>query len=468
MGLFHGKEIRLRFVARLTFLLAASLVIPACHPVRMGPPAPPADPTNLILTPVSTAQIQLDWTDVATNESSYIIDRSMDGITWTLLAILPANTMTYNDRDLQPSSFYFYRVTAINRGGSSASLSDVTSTLDLAWVGPTTGGPGIRAGHSAIYDSASQRMILFGGFGDTVPGAPVTLGLLNDLWQLSLPDPAGLPTPAWSPLVAAGIAPGPRTGHTAVYDSVNNRMIVFGGQDPSGYLNELWLLTLGASPAWTPVTALGTPPAGRRDHTAVYDPVRREMIVYGGNNNSGPFFGEVRVLSLPALTTGFSWSSPSMSVPKPVGRELHSAIHDPLGPRMVLFAGHDNDIAADGSTMSAETWTLSPTLGYAWSQLSFTATPPLRQAHSAVYDSLNQRMVIFGGGDFPGPLNPPDLWALNLGSPPNWVLMSPFGPAPSGRQHHSAVYDALYHRMLIFGGDLGTTSYTDELWWIVQ
>jgi hypothetical protein len=66
------------------------------------------------------------------------------------------------------------------------------------------------------------------------------------------------------------------------------------------------------------------------------------------------------------------------------------------------------------------------------------------------------------------PLNPPDLWALNLGSPSNWVLMIPFGPAPSARRHHSAVYDAWYHRMVMFGGDLGTDNYTDELWWIVQ
>jgi hypothetical protein len=76
-------------------------------------------------------------------------------------------------------------------------------------------------------------------------------------------------------------------------------------------------------------------------------------------------------------------------------------------------------------------------------------------------------MVMFGGGnDVPSPLVPCDLWALYLGAQPNWTLLNPFPPVPSGIFSHSAIYDSLYGRMVIFGGRTGLASYTDELWWI--
>ena len=446
---------------RWLFIFVMAAVIPACHDSKPDPPPPPpADPTNLVLTPVSTVQIRLDWTDNATNESFYLLDRSLDGVAFTQIAILSANTQTYSDRNLQPSTPYWYRITATNRGGNSASVSDVTFTMDLFWNGPTTGGPSTRAGHSAVYDGIGQRMIVFGGAGP---------GLQGDLWQLSLPDPTVTP-PAWSPLATTGTPPTARTGHSAIFDSVNNRMILFGGQQagPGPYLNEVWVLTLAGTPAWSPVTPSGMPPGGRRNHSAVYDPVRREMIVYGGTDDAGLTFDDFFVLSLPVAAASFTWSSPPVASFRPVGRHLHSAIHDPLGPRMVMLAGHDNDTVSDGSTLNGEAWTLHPGVGFTWVGLSFAVTPPLRAGHTAVYDALNQRMVIFGGyNDTLDPITPPDMWAMNLGSVPNWVLMSPGGPpAPTGRMNHTAVYDALYSRIVIFGGRTGVISYSDELWWI--
>jgi hypothetical protein len=137
---------------------------------------------------------------------------------------------------------------------------------------------------------------------------------------------------------------------------------------------------------------------------------------------------------------------------------------------MVVFGGLDNEPTVDGSILNAETWTLSPTPGWSWSLLNFPNTPSLRQGHAATYDSLNKRMVVFGGGnEFFAPLAPPEMWALSLGSSPTWILMTPFGPpAPTGRFNHSAVYDSLYNRIVIFGGRTGTSTYTDEVWWILQ
>jgi len=455
--------IGLRTVGHGACLLLLAALAPACSKNSPDPPPPaPATPATFTVTPISTAQLRLNWSDVAL-ESYYLIERSLDGVTYSQLTLVPPDILTYSDIGLLPSTPYFYRLTAVNRGGSSGSLTDFNFTMDLYWNGPTTGGPSVRAGHSAVYDSVAQRMIVFGGAGP---------GLQGDLWQLSLPDPL-VTNPAWSPLTATGTPPSPRTGHTAVFDSVNNRMIVFGGQQAgsgaAAFLNDVWILDLSGSPAWAPATPSGLPPQIRRSHTAVYDSIRREMTVYGGTDNTGTPFTSFAVLSLPSNPAQFAWSS-TFPPGFPIGRSLHAAIHDPLGPRMVIFAGLDNDANADGSTLNAETWTLSATGGYAWNLLTFANTPSLRQGHSAVYDSLNKRMIVFGGGnDSSNPLIPSDMWALNLGTLPNWLLMTPFGPpAPGGLFNHSAIYDSLYNRMVIFGGRTATTTYTDELWWILQ
>ena len=65
--------------------------------------------------------------------------------------------------------------------------------------------------------------------------------------------------------------------------------IVIGG-DGGFFLNDVWALSL-ANPAWTTLTPSGTPPHGRMSHSAVYDAIRDRMIVFGGYSSAG--FGEM-------------------------------------------------------------------------------------------------------------------------------------------------------------------------------
>ncbi|MEI6148063.1 MAG: lamin tail domain-containing protein, partial [bacterium] len=59
-----------------------------------------AVPTALTATAVNTHQIQLTWTDNATNETGYVVDRSPDGSTWNALTSLAANATAYTDDGL--------------------------------------------------------------------------------------------------------------------------------------------------------------------------------------------------------------------------------------------------------------------------------------------------------------------------------------------------------------------------------
>jgi hypothetical protein len=95
------------------------------------PNGPPASPSNLVATRSGNPNrqsINLSWSDNATNETAYVVERSLNNTTWTVLtATLPANTTSYSDKSqLQRNTTYFYRVKTTNSLGSSG-YSNVAS-----------------------------------------------------------------------------------------------------------------------------------------------------------------------------------------------------------------------------------------------------------------------------------------------------------------------------------------------------
>ncbi len=81
---------------------------------------PPTAPTGLILTPASSTEIDLSWTDTANNETGFKIERSTNGTNFTQIASTVTNQTTYNDTALSPATQYWYRVRATNPSGDSA------------------------------------------------------------------------------------------------------------------------------------------------------------------------------------------------------------------------------------------------------------------------------------------------------------------------------------------------------------
>ena len=86
------------------------------------PPATiPAAPSNLIATATGTSVINLTWTDNATNETSFVLQRSLSsGSGFATIATLAANTTSYSNTGLNSSTTYYYKVQAANSIGSSA------------------------------------------------------------------------------------------------------------------------------------------------------------------------------------------------------------------------------------------------------------------------------------------------------------------------------------------------------------
>jgi len=102
-------------------------------------PNPPADPSGLTATAVSSSQINLSWTDNANNETGYKVERSPDGTTgWTEIAgSLAANSTSYSDNGLTSNTTYHYRVRASNTGGNSGYSNVANATTFIVINAPS-------------------------------------------------------------------------------------------------------------------------------------------------------------------------------------------------------------------------------------------------------------------------------------------------------------------------------------------
>lgn len=80
----------------------------------------PAAPTSLSLAVISRTQINLAWKDNSTNETGFLIERSLDGINFTQIASVGANVSTYSATSLTRNTWYYFRVRAFNTTGYSS------------------------------------------------------------------------------------------------------------------------------------------------------------------------------------------------------------------------------------------------------------------------------------------------------------------------------------------------------------
>jgi hypothetical protein len=249
----------------------------------------------------------------------------------------------------------------------------------------------------------------------------------------------------WTPLTPTGPAPPPHHRHAAIFAPSRGSMLVFGTADP-----QVWELTLGDAPAWSPLATVGTP-TPRAGLSAIHDIARDRMVTFGGE-----WSNEVWALTLGDSPT---WSLITPSGTPPMARNGHSAIYDPVEDRMIVFAGYRQNF-----TPTNEVWELRFTPSPAWTLLSPAGTPPgARRGAATVYDPLRRRMLVYGGQ---GTIS--ELWELNLDGPPAWTFLPP-SPAPVfHRGELSGVFDVAGDRFVFFGGyrenSLGEPYFLNDTW----
>jgi len=94
--------------------------------------SPPAAPSVLAASPLSTSQMSLSWNDNAVDETGFQIERSTNGVSFNLAGTAGANAAGYTDSGLSAGTSYWYRVRAINAYGQSGYSNVATATTPIS------------------------------------------------------------------------------------------------------------------------------------------------------------------------------------------------------------------------------------------------------------------------------------------------------------------------------------------------
>ncbi len=263
----------------------------------------------------------------------------------------------------------------------------------------------------------------------------------NELWSFDLN------TETWGLISISEPLPSPRINPGLAYHVPSHQMILFGGRTGITHYNDVWALdlTVGAE-SWTQLYPSGTPPSPRTEVKGIIDPINNRLILFGGAVD-GVYTNETWSLDFNTLT----WSQlyPSGSLPAP--RSAYAALYDPAEHRMIVFSGTGQPIVSD-------VWSLDLTYGSEnWQQLFPSGGPPQGRAQSFhAFDKINNALIAGFGFDYPGFIHYlSDVWALYLDSLV-WHQLVPPGVVEE-RRGACAAYNHLNGQVVIFGGDHGSS-----------
>ena len=285
--------------------------------------------------------------------------------------------------------------------------------------------PSPRAEYGFAFDDTRSAAVLFGG------SANLTFAAVNaETWEWD--------GTAWTLAPAGG--PSARCDQTMAFDTVLDRIVIFGGFN-GAFLGDTWERS-GA--IWSLQAVPG--PGARADAFMAFDQNRSVMVLFGG-------------LAPGNVVRGDTWEYDGTWVQRPVGgppaRWIQRMAYDAARGVTVMFGG-----ATPGGLLG-DTWEWD---GNAWTQVMIPG-PQARYGHAMAYDADRERTVLFGGQngfDFgQGVLG--DTWEYDGTA---WTQLQP-AASPPARTFVKMVYDSNRRRMIVFGGYNGTQMVNDT-WELVS
>ena len=237
--------------------------------------------------------------------------------------------------------------------------------------------PPARFGPGMAYDSARNRIVVFGGVLRTAYQPS------NDTWVY---DPE---SSAWQHSSSPGASPAPRLYPSMIYDKAGGKTILFGGWTGTSAFNDTWSYDLPAG-RWTRVNTAGAPSA-RWGASMVYDPANGTVILFGGL--FGSYDGRSRLgdtwIYNPARRI---WTNSRPSGPVPPARAYAAMAYDQANGTVILFGGF-----AGPQGLLADTWAYNPATNK-WNMLATGHDGPSRRDFSSMaYDQAANTIVLFGG-----------------------------------------------------------------------
>jgi len=228
------------------------------------------------------------------------------------------------------------------------------------------------------------------------------------------------------------------------FDSVHGQVLLLGGylRFSATYYeyNGTWIWDGGN---WTKKSPQTSPPP-RDSQVMAYDPVRGQVVLFGGDDSNGFPLGDTWTWD------GTTWTQQTTKV-APAPRMLATMVFDSARGQMVLFGGYDGN----GKLLN-DTWVWN---GTAWSQKAPSASPPARSDAMMAYDSLHNQTVLFGGYSFTTLFN--DTWVWDGTT---WTMKTPKS-APSPRSDGVMAFDSAHGQAVLFGGQDSFHVYPETWVW---
>jgi hypothetical protein len=271
---------------------------------------------------------------------------------------------------------------------------------------------------------------------------------------------AGSPalTLTWSKVTTA-VAPPPLSGASAVYDSDNRTVVLFGGRTATGTLSDDTWVWDGSSWQDYPASEVQAPPP-RQLASMAFDPQLHQLILFGGLGADGQPLNDTWAWN------GASWyeQTGSLVAQSPGGREGAAMSNDASG-NLVLFGGLGYATTPPVSTTTttppaqgAPTSTTTVTGGSTSSASPSSASPSSASASSASASSASASSAAASSAPA-GPVAPAALTSANPGTlADTWQWTSigwtpdPVG-GPSPRWGAAMALDAATNQVILTGGD---------------
>ena len=257
-------------------------------------------------------------------------------------------------------------------GGNDNDIYDDTWVLNYTsgnWAELTLeSSPVHRSSTVMVYDSADEVIILFGGHNGTEWD--------SDTWVFDCN------TETWTEVTPAH-SPYGRGSHAMVYDSVNDRVLLFSGYGSIGpEIADTWAYDYNTN-TWTEMNPTASP--GQRYGAGyVFDESNETMIIFGGNSHG--HYSDT--WSYNYATDTWTEFSPTEN---PGALKWSAMTYDSVNEKSILFGG---DIAYPA--VSNDTWILDTANGQ-WEEREPAIAPIHREAFGFAFDPINEKAILFGG-----------------------------------------------------------------------
>jgi len=235
------------------------------------------------------------------------------------------------------------------------------------------------------------------------------------------------------------IGPGVRSAMGMAFDEYNNVTVMYGGTSFEGGIHSMqdtWFYDYSTNP-WTEHTGI-SPPA-RANTAMVYCGGTNEILLYGG-------FGVTDTWSFDCETQ--TWSEVHPSINPGVHHSLGLA-YDPVENVVILFGGFD-----DTGWTTDDTWSFDCDTRE-WTELSPTVKPLARYGHVMTYDTNISKIILTCGNTWDQG-HQDDTWIYDT-STNTWTELDPIGD-PNNLKWPSMVYDSINQKSILFGGQVGNSA----------